>query len=157
MRHVWRREKLHVLLQQEKTCICLSDRYKFSPALHRQHIYYLVSMRLKYCYKFMEWDGLLLLNILHNNQLKELGDISTNAIVNLPVHVFQGLIFLKEVNQKLMYESFTSNKLQDNPESSDTFINKADLTVASYARTIYYKYNRIPVFYHLPFAFMETN
>ena len=49
------------------------------------------------------------------------------------------------------------NKLQDNAESSDTFINKAVLTVASYTKTIYYKYNRIPVFYHLPFAFMETN
>ena len=56
-----------------------------------------------------------------------------------------------------MYESFTSNKLKDNPESSDTFINKAVLTVASYTRTIYYKYNRIPVPYHLPFEFMETN
>ena len=56
-----------------------------------------------------------------------------------------------------MYESFTSNKLQDNPESSDTFINKAVLTVASYTGTIYYKYNRIPIFYHLLFAFMETN
>ena len=56
-----------------------------------------------------------------------------------------------------MYESFTSNKLQDNPESSDTFINKAVLTVASYMRTVYYKYNRIPFFYHLPFAFTETN
>ena len=33
-------------------------------------------------------DGLLLLNILHNNQLKELGDTSTNAMVTLPVHVF---------------------------------------------------------------------
>ena len=31
------------------------------------------------------------------------------------------------------------------------------LTVASYTRTVYYKYNRILVFYHLPFAFMETN
>ena len=47
-------------------------------------------------------------------------------------------------------------RLQDNPEGSDTFINKADLTVASYTRTIYYKYNRIPVLYHLPFAFTET-
>ena len=56
-----------------------------------------------------------------------------------------------------MYELFTSNKLEDNAESSDTFINKAVLTVASYTRTIYYKYNRSPVFYHLPFAFMETN
>ena len=42
------------------------------------------------------------------------------------------------------------NKLQDNAESSDTFINKAVLTVAAYTRTVYYKYNRIPVFYHLP-------
>ena len=66
--------------------------------LHRQHIYYFVSMRLKYHYEFMGRDGLLLLNILHNNQLRELGDMSNNAIVNLPVHVFQGLIFLKEVN-----------------------------------------------------------
>ena len=58
------------------------------------------------------WDrmDLLLLNILHNNiskmadyeffnlnQLRGL-DISNNAIVNLPVHVFQRLIVLKEVN-----------------------------------------------------------
>ena len=56
-----------------------------------------------------------------------------------------------------MYESFTSNKLQDNAESSDIFINKAILAVASYIRTVYNKYKRIPVFYHLPFAFMETN
>ena len=88
-----RREKLHILLQQEKTCICLSDRYKFSPTLHRQHIYYLVSMRLKYHYECMGWDGLLLLNISHNNQLKELGDTSNSAMVTLPVHVFQGLFF----------------------------------------------------------------
>ena len=46
----------------------------------------------------MGWDVLLLLNILHNNQLKESRDISNNTIVNLPVHVLQGLIFLKEVN-----------------------------------------------------------
>ena len=58
----------------------------------------------------MGWDGLLLLNILHSNiskiadyaffnlnQLREL-DISNSAIVNLPAHVFKGLIFLKEVN-----------------------------------------------------------
>ena len=36
----------------------------------------------------MGWDGLLLLNILHNNQLKELGDTSNDAMVTLPVHVF---------------------------------------------------------------------
>ena len=63
-----------------------------------------------YCYEFMGWDGLWLLNILHNNiskiadyaffnlnQLRE-SDISNNAIVNFPVHVFHGLICLKEVN-----------------------------------------------------------
>ena len=44
-----------------------------------QYIYYLVSIRFKYHYEFMGWDGLLLLNILHNNQLKELGDKSNNA------------------------------------------------------------------------------
>ena len=42
------------------------------------------------------------------------------------------------------------NKLQDDAESSDTFINRAVLTLASYPRTIYYKYNRMLVFYHLP-------
>ena len=56
-----------------------------------------------------------------------------------------------------MYKPLTPNKLPNNPENSDTFINKAVLTVASYTRTIYYKYNRILVLYHLPFAFMETN
>ena len=79
-------------------------------AVHRQHIYCLASMRLKCYYEFMGLDGLLLLNILYNNiskiedytffnlnQLREL-DISNNAIVYLPVHVFQGLICLKEVN-----------------------------------------------------------
>ena len=35
-------------------------------------------------------DGLLLLNILHNNQLKDSGDTSKNAMVTLPVHVFLG-------------------------------------------------------------------
>ena len=34
---------------------------------------------------------------------------------------------------------------------------KQSLTVASYTRTVYYTYNRIPVFYHLPIAFTETN
>ena len=38
----------------------------------------------------MAWDGLLLLNILHNNQLKELGDTNNNAMVTLLVHVFLG-------------------------------------------------------------------
>ena len=54
-----------------------------------------------------------------------------------------------------MYEPLTPNNLPNNPENSDTFINKAVLIVASYTRTVYYKYNRI--LYHLPFAFMETN
>ena len=53
-----------------------------------------------------------------------------------------------------MCEPLTPYKLPNNPENSDTFINKAVLTVASYTRTVYYKYNRILVFYHLPFAFM---
>ena len=91
------REKLHVLLQWEKNLYLFLRK-----ALHRQHIYHLASMRSKYLYEFMGWDGLLLLNILHNNiskiadyaffnlnQLKEL-DISNNAIINLPVHVFLG-------------------------------------------------------------------
>ena len=38
----------------------------------------------------MGGDGLLLLNILHNNQLKEFGDTNSNAMVTLPVHVFLG-------------------------------------------------------------------
>ena len=33
----------------------------------------------------MGWDGLLLLNILHNNKLKEFGDTSNNA-VHVHVH-----------------------------------------------------------------------
>ena len=55
-----------------------------------------------------------------------------------------------------MYKSFTPNKLQNNPENSDTFINKAVLTVASYKRTIYYKFNTTPVFYILPFCLHEN-
>ena len=68
----------------------------FSGRKHRQHIYYLASMRLKYCYEFMGWNGLLLLNILHNNiskisdyaffnlnQLRELGDISAMEWISL--------------------------------------------------------------------------
>ena len=55
-----------------------------------------------YHYEFMRLDGLWLLKIadyafFNLNQLREL-DISNNAIVNLAVHVFQGLICLKEVN-----------------------------------------------------------
>ena len=93
MRHVWWKGKVtHPPPVGENLFMSLRK------ALHRQHIYYFFSMRLKYLYEFMGWEGLLLLNILHNNQLKELGDISNNAIVNLPVHVFQGLIFLNEVN-----------------------------------------------------------
>ena len=100
MRHVWWKGKgTHPPSAGENLYLSIRK------ALHRQHIYCLASMRSKYCYEFMGWDGLLLLNILHNsiskiadyaffnlNQLRELGDISNNAIVNLPVHVFQGLI-----------------------------------------------------------------
>ena len=97
------REKLHILLQWEKTCICPSGKLFTDNT-------FTVWLQLKYRYEFMGWDGRLLLNILHNNiskiadyaffnlnQLRELY-ISKNAIVNLPVHVFQGLICLKEVN-----------------------------------------------------------
>ena len=61
------------------------------------------EIRELYHYEFMGWDGLWLLKIadyafFNLNQLRELGDISNNAIVNMPVHVFQGLICLKEVN-----------------------------------------------------------
>ena len=89
------REKLHVLLQWEKTCICPSGKL-FTDNTYRS--------------EFMGWDGLWLLNISHNNiskiaeyaffnlnQLRQL-DISNNAIVNFPVHVFHGLICLNEVN-----------------------------------------------------------
>ena len=106
MRHVWWEGKvIHPPSVGENNYMLLRK------ALHRQHIYYLVSMRLKYHYEFMGWDGLFLLNILHNNinkiadyaffnlnQLRELRDISNNAIVNLPVFLFQELIFVKEVN-----------------------------------------------------------
>ena len=64
-------------------------------------------MRSKYHYEFMGWDGLLLLNILHNNiskiadyafsnlnQLREL-DISNNAIVNLLVLCILGVDLFK--------------------------------------------------------------
>ena len=62
MRHVWWKGKVtHPPSVGENLYLLLRK------ALHRQHIYYLVSMRLKYCYEFMGWDGLLLLNILHNN------------------------------------------------------------------------------------------
>ena len=97
MRHVWWKVKvIHSCSVGENLYLSLRK------ALHRQHIYCLASMRLKYHYAFMGWDGLLLLNISHNNiskiadyaffnlnHLREL-DISNNAIVNLPVHVFQG-------------------------------------------------------------------
>ena len=51
-----------------------------------------------------------------------------------------------------MYESFTSNKLQDNAESSDTFINKAVLTVASYKEPFTINTIEFQSFtiYHLP-------
>ena len=47
----------------------------------------------------MGWDGLLLLNILHNNQLKELGDTSNNAMVTFASTCFPGV--------KLMYKPLT--------------------------------------------------
>ena len=105
MRHVWWKGKVtHPPSGGENLYQSLRK------ALHRQHIYCFASVRLKHHYEFIGWDGLLLLDILHNNiskiadyaffnlnQLREL-DISNNTIVNLPVHVFLGLICLKEVN-----------------------------------------------------------
>ena len=107
MRHVWWKAKVtHPPSVGENLYLSLRK------ALHRQYIYCLASKRLKCHYEFMGWDGLWLLNILHNNiskiadyaffnlnLLREL-DINNNAIVNvnLPVHIFQGLIYLKEVN-----------------------------------------------------------
>ena len=66
----------------------------------------------------MGWDGLLLLNILHNNQLKELGHTSNNAMASTCIP-----------GVKLMYEPLTPNKLPNNLEDSDTFINKAVLPI----------------------------
>ena len=43
----------------------------------------------------MGWDGLLLLNILHNNQLKELGDTNNNAMVENVGFSFCLLIIMK--------------------------------------------------------------
>ena len=105
MRHVWWKGKVtHPPSVEENLYLSLRK------ALHREHIYCLASMGSKYHYEFMGWDGLWLLNISHNNiskiadyaffnlnQLKEL-DIISNAIVNLPVHVFQRLICFMEVN-----------------------------------------------------------
>ena len=105
MRHVWWKGNItHPPSAGENFYLSLRK------ALHRQHIYCLASMRLKYHYGFMGWHGLWLLNISHNNiskiayyaffnlnQLRELY-ISNNAIVNLSVHVFQGLICLEQVN-----------------------------------------------------------
>ena len=81
MRHVWQKGKFtHPPSVGENLYLSLRE------ALHRQHIYCLASMRLKYHYEFMGWHGLLLLNISHNyiskiadyaffnlNKLKEFG------------------------------------------------------------------------------------
>ena len=62
MRHVWWKGKVtHPPSVGENLYLSLRK------ALHRQHIYCLASMRLKNHYDLMGWDGLLLLNILHNN------------------------------------------------------------------------------------------
>ena len=75
-------------LSREKTCICL----------HRQCIYCLASRRSKYSYEFMGWDGLLLLNILHNNiskMFKE-GELETKIQV---IHFI--------INYKIMLKAVT--------------------------------------------------
>ena len=58
------REKLHVLLQWDKTCICPSGKLFTDNTYH---------------YAFMGWDGLWLLNISHNN-ISQIGDY---AFLNL--------------------------------------------------------------------------
>ena len=58
---------MHVWWKGKGTSVGENLYLSLRKALHRQHNYYLVSMRLKYCYEFMGWAGLLLLNTLHNN------------------------------------------------------------------------------------------
>ena len=55
-------------------------------------------MRLKYHYEFMGWDGLLLLNIWHNNISKMFkgGELETN------IQVFHFII-----NYKIMMKAMT--------------------------------------------------
>ena len=72
MRHVWCQGKVTCPPSVGENLYLSEGQIQVFSTLHRQHIYYLVSMRLKYHYEFMGWDGLLLLNILYNNQLKEL-------------------------------------------------------------------------------------
>ena len=62
MRHVWWKGKvIHPPSAGENLYLSLRK------APHRQHIYSLALMRSKHHYEFMGLDGLLLLNILHNN------------------------------------------------------------------------------------------
>ena len=66
MRHVWWKGKvIHSPSVGENLYLSLRK------ALHRQHIYCLASMELKYHHEFMGWDGLLLLNISCNNIRKK--------------------------------------------------------------------------------------
>ena len=68
MRHVsWKGKVTHSPSVGENMHLSLRK------ALHKQHIYCLASMRLKYHYEFMGWDGLWLLNISHNN-ISKIGD-----------------------------------------------------------------------------------
>ena len=86
---------LHILLQQEKTCICSSGKLFTDNT-------FTAWLKELYHYEVMGGDGLWLLKIANYsfynlNQLRVL-DINNNAIINLAVHVFQGLICLEEVN-----------------------------------------------------------
>ena len=72
----------HVLWKGEVTCppsVGENLYLLLRKALYRQHIYYLASMRLKNCTIINLWDGLWLLNILHNNISK----IADYAFFNL--------------------------------------------------------------------------
>ena len=92
------REKLHILLLWVKLVSVPQE----SSSQTTHLLLGFNDIKELYHYEFMGWDGLWLLKIadyaLFNlNQLREL-NISNNAIVNLPVHVFQGLICLEEVS-----------------------------------------------------------
>ena len=53
MRHVWWKGKV-----TQPPSVGENLYLSLRKALHRQHIYWLASMRLKYHYEFMGWDGM---------------------------------------------------------------------------------------------------
>ena len=79
---------------REKTCICSPGK------LFTENTFttWLQKLRSKYHYEFMGWDGLLLLNILHNNISKMFngGELETNVQV---IHFI--------INYKIMLKAVT--------------------------------------------------